>query len=137
MSHGTALSLTLDGGGTSGKALLETGDNSTVLENLRDQYNLLNNRLLPLVRKWSVILTKAGSDNCDSDTLKRVIDLKLILEEGESWQVSSKEKRAAKVKKYAKLTGITKYLDLISRLKTYPYIYFSFIFQMRLRLLIS
>lgn len=82
LSASASVSLTLD---TSGKSnqLRETSDNSAVLDNLRDQYNLLNNRLLPLVKKWAVILTKSGAENCDSDTLKRVIDLKQILEEGE------------------------------------------------------
>ena len=81
MSHATTVSVSLD---QQKQQLLETADNSAVLDNLRDQYTLLNNRLLPLVKKWAVIMTKAGDENGDADTLKRVIDLKRILEEGES-----------------------------------------------------
>ena len=81
MNHATTISLSLDET-TRHEELRETSDNSAVLDNLRDQYNLLNNRLLPLVKKWAVIMTKAGAENGDSDTLKRVIDLKQILEEG-------------------------------------------------------
>ena len=41
-------------------ASVDTGDanNAVLVENLRDQYLLLTNRLLPTVKKWIVILTK-------------------------------------------------------------------------------
>ena len=57
-----------------------TADNAAVIDNLRDQNALLTNKFLPLVKKWTVTLTKAG-DNADSDALKRAIDVKQLLEE--------------------------------------------------------
>ena len=36
----------------------EDANNAVLVENLRDQYLLLTNRLLPTVKKWIVILTK-------------------------------------------------------------------------------
>ena len=33
-------------------------DNETVVENLRDQFVLLTNRFLPLIKKWTITLTK-------------------------------------------------------------------------------
>ena len=52
----TAVSVTVDPVAAS----VDTGDanNAVLVENLRDQYLLLTNRLLPTVKKWIVILTK-------------------------------------------------------------------------------
>ena len=61
-------------------SIKKTSDNQAVIENLRDQYRLLDTRFLPMVRKWSVTLTKAG-ENCNQDTLKRSIDIRMLLEE--------------------------------------------------------
>ena len=40
-------------------------------------------KLNPLVKKWVVTLTKSG-ENCDSDLLKKAIDLKVAMDEVES-----------------------------------------------------
>lgn len=58
----------------------ETDDNRAIISNLRDQVTLIQNRYLPVVKKWAVTLTKAG-DCGDANTLKRVIDLKQMIEE--------------------------------------------------------
>lgn len=59
-------------------------ENSAIVENLRDQVTILRNKLQPMVKKWTVILTKAG-ENCDSDTLKKSIDIKrLVVDEVEA-----------------------------------------------------
>ena len=54
-------------------------DNVHVMENLKDQYTLLQNRLLPKVKKWSITLTKAGLPEA-TELLKKVIDIKQELE---------------------------------------------------------
>lgn len=63
--------------------LVQTDENEAILENLRDQYTLLNHKLLPMAKGWCVTLGKAG-ELCDSDTLKKAIDVKQILEELDS-----------------------------------------------------
>jgi len=74
-----------EGGGATaaGGGLELTSENSALVENLRDQFLLLNNRLLPLAKKWIVILTKAGNDDTN-DLLKKAIDIKVKLEQAES-----------------------------------------------------
>ena len=57
-------------------------NNSALLENLRDQYLILTNKLIPLVKKWIVILTKAGNEDT-RELLKPAIDLKVRLEQTE------------------------------------------------------
>lgn len=59
--------------------IVKNNDNHHVLENLKDQYNLLKNRLLPKVKKWSITLTKAGIPEA-TELLKKVIDIKQELE---------------------------------------------------------
>ncbi len=54
-------------------------DNRAVIENLRDQHILLTHKLSPMVKKWSVTLTKAGEIG-DQNVLKRVIDIKTRLD---------------------------------------------------------
>ena len=56
--------------------LEETRDNRDILSNLREQYTLFSHKLLPMVKKWSVTLTKAGSENCDASLLRKSIDIK-------------------------------------------------------------
>ena len=51
-----------------------------IVENLKDQYTLLNHRLIPRVKKWIVILTKAGNEDT-RDLLKKAIDAKVKLED--------------------------------------------------------
>ena len=57
-------------------------NNSALLENLRDQYLILTNKLIPLAKKWIVILTKAGNEDT-RELLKSAIDLKVRLEQTE------------------------------------------------------
>ena len=57
-------------------------NNSALLENLRDQYLILTNKLIPLAKKWIVILTKAGNEDT-RELLKPAIDLKVRLEQTE------------------------------------------------------
>ena len=59
--------------------IVKNNDNLHVLENLKDQYTLLKNRLLPKVKKWSITLTKAGLPEA-TELLKKVIDIKQELE---------------------------------------------------------
>ena len=56
--------------------LKETQDNQPVLSNLREQYAIFSHKLLPMVKKWSITLTKAGSQNCDASLLRKSIDIK-------------------------------------------------------------
>ena len=56
--------------------LEETRDNRDILSNLREQYTLFSHKLLPMVKKWSITLTKAGSENCDASLLRKSIDIK-------------------------------------------------------------
>jgi len=42
--------------------LSETEDNASIVQNLRDQYRLLTRRLIPMAKKWAMILGRAGSD---------------------------------------------------------------------------
>ena len=56
--------------------LKETRDNRDILNNLREQYTLFSHKLLPMVKKWSITLTKAGSENCDASLLRKSIDIK-------------------------------------------------------------
>ena len=66
--------------GTDGNVMIEeTEDNRDVIENLRDQYALFSNKLMPMVKKWAVTLTKAGDIN-DQSVLKRTIDAKTKLD---------------------------------------------------------
>ena len=58
-------------------------ENGPVVENLKDQYAVLTSRLLPLVKKWVVVLTKAGNDD-SQDLLRKAIDLKAGLERAEA-----------------------------------------------------
>ena len=58
-------------------------DNCYVIENLKDQYKILRNRLLPKVKKWMITLAKAGVPEA-SEILKKVIDIKEGLEKLES-----------------------------------------------------
>ena len=51
--------------------------------NLREQHSLFKNKLNPLVKKWVVTLTKSG-EICDSNLLKKAIDLKATMDEVES-----------------------------------------------------
>ena len=60
-----------------------SGDNCDVIENLKDQYTILKNKLLPKVRKWSITLSKARNSEA-TDLLKQVIDIKVVLETLES-----------------------------------------------------
>ena len=63
------------------KALVqETRDNTALMDNLRDQAVILNNKLLPMATKWTVVLTKAG-ENAEQDLLKKTIDLKAMLKD--------------------------------------------------------
>jgi hypothetical protein len=64
-----------DGGAD--ERLEENADNEVVLENLRDQYAILENKLIPLAKKWTVTLTKAGREVAEEDLLKKSIDLKV------------------------------------------------------------
>jgi hypothetical protein len=57
----------------------ETEDNKEILENLCERQILFSHKLMPMVKKWVVILTKSG-ENCDSETLKKSIDLKVLLD---------------------------------------------------------
>jgi len=61
----------------------ETDDNKEILINLREQHSLFKNKLNPLVKKWVVTLTKSG-EICDSNLLKKAIDLKATMDEVES-----------------------------------------------------
>ena len=54
-------------------------DNRHVLENLKDQYTILQNRLLPKVKKWTITLTKSGTSEA-TGILKKAIDIKERLE---------------------------------------------------------
>ena len=65
------------------KTLPISGDNCDVIENLRDQYTVLKNKLLPKVRKWTITLSKARNSEA-TDLLKQVIDIKVVLEKLES-----------------------------------------------------
>lgn len=65
------------------KPLPISGDNSDVIENLRDQYTVLKNKLLPKVRKWTITLSKARNFEA-TDLLKQIIDIKVVLEKLES-----------------------------------------------------
>ena len=59
--------------------IVKNDDNVHVLENLKDQFTILQNRLLPKVKKWSITLTKAGIQG-STELLKKVIDIKQELE---------------------------------------------------------
>ena len=59
--------------------IVKNDDNICVLENLKDQFTILQNRLLPKVKKWSITLTKAGIQE-STELLKKVIDIKQELE---------------------------------------------------------
>ena len=59
--------------------LQETSDNEAVLDNLRDLYTVLVNKLIPLSKKWSLTIMKAGREVADDDLLKRSIDLKVCV----------------------------------------------------------
>ena len=56
--------------------LKETQDNQAILNNLREQYAIFSHKLLPMVKKWSITLTKAGSQNCEASLLRKSIDIK-------------------------------------------------------------
>ena len=53
----------------------ETDDNRDIFNTLREQYVIFESKLCPMVKKWSITLTKAG-ENCDSILLKKSIDIK-------------------------------------------------------------
>ena len=57
--------------------LKETSDNEPVIENLRGLYALLVKKLIPLSKKWTLTITKAGRDVAEDDILKKSIDLKV------------------------------------------------------------
>ena len=59
--------------------LQETSDNEAVLDNLRDLYAVLVNKLIPLSKKWSLTLMKAGREVAGDDMLKKSIDLKVYV----------------------------------------------------------
>lgn len=66
-----------------GDNIIENDDNKEILANLREQHSVFVSKLNPLVKKWVVTLTKSG-ENCDSDLLKKAIDLKVAMDEVES-----------------------------------------------------
>ena len=68
-----------DKGLLSDDMIVKNDDNVHVLENLKDQFTILQNRLLPKVKKWSITLTKAGIQG-SNELLKKVIDIKQELE---------------------------------------------------------
>ena len=55
----------------------ETSDNEAVLENLRGLYAVLVKKLIPLSKKWTLTIAKAGREVAEGDLLKRSIDLKV------------------------------------------------------------
>ena len=57
--------------------LKETPDNEAVIENLRGLYAVLVKKLIPLSKKWTLTITKAGRDVAEDDLLKKSIDLKV------------------------------------------------------------
>ena len=61
------------------KGIVTNEDNRHILENLKDQYMILKNRLLPKVKAWAITLTKAGTSEA-TILLKRTIDIKHGLE---------------------------------------------------------
>eukprot|EP00094_Tigriopus_californicus_P007157 TCALIF_06890-PA protein Name:"Similar to uvssa UV-stimulated scaffold protein A (Danio rerio)" AED:0.18 eAED:0.18 QI:313/0.75/0.2/1/1/1/5/0/946 len=85
--HGLAQSsrqaIQVEVGASSGQKLIPTDENEAIIENLRDQHTILDHKLLPMAKAWCVTLAKAG-DICDSDSLKKAIDVKQILEEMDS-----------------------------------------------------
>ena len=50
-----------------------------MVENLKDQYGILKNRILPKVKKWTITLSKSGIPEA-TELLKRAIDMKEVLE---------------------------------------------------------
>ena len=57
--------------------LKETPDNEAVIENLRGLYAVLVKKLIPLSKKWTLTVMKAGRDVAEDDLLKKSIDLKV------------------------------------------------------------
>ena len=78
VSGGQSLTVEIDA--QASPMLEENGDNCAVLENLRDQFAILTNKLLPMVKKWAVILSKAGQEISGPKLLMKAIDLKQQLE---------------------------------------------------------
>ena len=60
-----------------------TEDNKEIFSNLKDQHTLFSNKYYPMIKKWLVTLTKAG-ENCESNFLRKVIDLKVSFDNTES-----------------------------------------------------
>ena len=74
---GQSIEVSIGASGHAEETVEETSDNEAVLENLRDQYAVLVNKLIPLAKKWTVTLTKAGREVAEEDLLKKSIDLKV------------------------------------------------------------
>ncbi|KAK6618789.1 hypothetical protein RUM43_013180 [Polyplax serrata] len=51
-----------------------TDDNNSVIENAKDCVQLINNRFLPLIKRWSHILCKYSNET--NDELKKILDMK-------------------------------------------------------------
>jgi len=86
-SHGiidpkTKISIKIDLNPDGDDEIKETVDNKEILTNLREQHLIFINKLNPLVKKWVVTLTKSG-EICDSNLLKKAIDMKTALDEVE------------------------------------------------------
>ena len=60
-----------------------TEDNKEIFSNLKDQHTLFSIKYYPMIKKWLVTLTKAG-ENCESNFLRKVIDLKVSFDNTES-----------------------------------------------------
>ena len=79
----------------------ETEDNREIFTNLREQYSIFLKKFSPMVKKWVITLTKAG-EICDSNLLKKSIDLKSSIDEMESklkpFEVALTSKKLKKVK---------------------------------------
>ena len=64
--------------------IVENDDNQEIFTNLKEQNTIFQNKLVPMVKKWVVTLTKAGSEICDSHLLKKAIDIKTSFDDIEN-----------------------------------------------------
>ncbi|KAK4326364.1 hypothetical protein Pmani_003116 [Petrolisthes manimaculis] len=77
----------------------ETDDNEIVIENIKEHINLLNNKLLPQVKKWEQTMQPYGEGN--GRLIKRIIDIKQRIQSEikmfESLQILPKKKTQSAV----------------------------------------
>jgi hypothetical protein len=83
VSHRQTISLDLGAVQNCATAEHDAREDSAVVENLRERLLVVRSKLLPLVKKWTVIIAKAGHSE-NADLLKCAIDFKQRLEEAES-----------------------------------------------------